>query len=158
MTRSDFGPDWYLIIIDDPRMLSGESIKDMLQLLLSVIEFKYAVLDYIDGSGKNGVVFSLQEKKDYILEIEKVLAYLFDIKQLDWGDFFLFKEYPKNWNNPKGEFYPYVISQTNTTVRAVDNQYFYVYTPCEEIVEIIKQNYEIESITFDSLENLAYPE
>ena len=80
-----------------------------------------------------------------------------DIRQFEWGDFFLFKDYPKNWNNSNDIPYPKVIIQTDTTIRAVDNQYIYIYTPFIEIIQIIKENCQIESEKTDSLENLDFP-
>ena len=40
----------------------------------------------------------------------------------------------------------------------MDDQYIYVYTPYQEIVSLIKENYKIESINTDFLEHLEYPE
>ncbi|CDR34678.1 hypothetical protein [Criblamydia sequanensis] len=54
--------------------------------------------------------------------------------------------------------YPYVISQSNTTLRAVDNQYFYVYTPYNQLVDALKANYTIEEIRKGTLDQLDYPE
>ena len=69
--------------------------------------------------------------------------------------FFYSKEFPKSWDD-SGNITD-LINQTDTTIRAVDNGYMYVYTPHESIVEIIKKNYEIEEIKTDFLENLDYP-
>ena len=149
---------WTLIVIEDPKFLPGKSIFDIINLLLKVINFKFVILDYIFGIANDGLILSLQKNENKILKLEDVLLELPKILQFDWGDFLFFKEYPKNWSNPKGEPYPYIISQTNTTIRAIDDQYIYVYTPYEKIVNLIKKNYEIESINTDYLENLDYPD
>jgi hypothetical protein len=151
--------NWSLIIIDDPKFLTGESFFCLFQNLLKKIDFNYVIFDSIDGSGKYGLIESLKEKENTIIKMDEFLKIFLDIKQLDWGDFFLFKDYPKDWVNPKNAPYPYVIAQSNTTVRGVDNQYFYIYTPYQEIIDLIKNNYNtVETIKNDNLEYLEYPE
>ncbi len=151
-------PVWTLITIVDPEGLPGKNIFKAINVLLKVIKFKFVILDYISGGGKSGIIYSLQKKQNQIINIHDFLDMLKNVDQFDWGDFFLFEEYPKNWDNPKGELYPYVIAQTDTTVRAVDDGYIYIYTPYKSLVNIIKENYEIESVKVDELENLDYPE
>jgi hypothetical protein len=149
---------WNLITIDDPAFLSGKSICEIMQLLLQTTKFKFVILNDIEGSGKDWLISTLQKTKNAIVSMEDFLKILYDIKQFDWGDFFLFKEYPQNWKNTNEEiYYPNLINQTDTTIRAVDNQYIYIYTPDKEIFNVIKENYRIESIKTDFLENLDYP-
>src|ERR1700722_16390709 len=131
--------NWYLVTIDDaPKFLPGKSFIDILQLLSSICKFNFIITDCIDGSGKDWIISNLQDKNNTVFKFDEILQLLCDIKQLDWGDFFLFKEYPQNWTNSKEELYPFVVSQSDTTIRAVDNQYIYIYTPYPEIVEILK--------------------
>ena len=94
------------------------------------------------------------------MKLEDFLEIVLFVKQFDWGDFFLFRDYPNNWINDPQMLYPEVIAQTDTTIRAVDDTYIYVYTheKNRKILNIIKDNYEIESIKTDVLENLDYPE
>lgn len=151
--------NWYLVIIDDaPKFLPGKSFIDIIQLLSTAGGFNFVITDYIDGSGKDWVIQNLQDKTNTIFKIDEILKILYDVKQLDWGDFFLFKNYPQNWTNPKEEFYPFVISQSDTTVRAVDDQYLYIYTPSLEIVELLKNTYAIDEIKTGPLDTLDYPE
>ncbi|MBS0272764.1 MAG: hypothetical protein JSR85_09030 [Proteobacteria bacterium] len=149
---------WTLITIEDPEFLPGKNIVNIIQLISKVVCFKFVILDYIYGAANNGLIPFLQEKRNKILKIEDVFQEISKVIQFDWGDFFLFKEYPEQWNNSKGEQYSYVIAQTDTTIRAVDDQYIYVYTPYEEILNLIKKNYKIESVKIDMLQNLDYPE
>jgi len=79
------------------------------------------------------------------------------VNQLDWGDFFLFKQYPKDWDNPEVRPYPFVITQAEVTVRVVDNQYFYIYTTLQTLVDMIKSEYTIESVKTAPLEKLDFP-
>ena len=151
--------NWYLVTIDDaPRFLPGKSFIDILQLLSSICKFNFIITDCIDGSGKDWIISNLQDKNNTVFKFDEILQLLCDIKQLDWGDFFLFKEYPQNWTNSKEELYPFVVSQSDTTIRAVDNQYIYIYTPYPEIVEILKNTYVVEEIKIGPLNTLDYPD
>lgn len=145
---------WHLLIIDDQNFLPGKSIYDVLQLLANVIKFNFVILNDINGAN----ISSLIEKENTVTSLEEILNAICEVKQFDWGDFFLFKDYPINWQTFGNiNDYPKLIAQTDTTVRAVDDQYIYVYTPYQEIVEVLKENYVIESIKKDLLNNLDYP-
>lgn len=97
----------------------------------------------------------LEQNKNQILNIKDTLSVINKIQQFDWADFFLFKNYPTNWNDD-GEEYPYVISQTDTTIRAIDDQYIDIYTYNIEIVRLIKKNYILHHITTGSLIDFTY--
>ena len=159
MTENLIAKKWLLITVEDPKFLKGSSIYEMMKLILNHFDFKFVVLNDVEGSpikGKNWSLLPL--KKNNLLESQEFLNLLHDdIKQLDWGDFFLFKEYPINWNNSNRPPYPYLIAQSDTTVKCVDNQYFYTYTSYEEMIELIKKNYKIESIKTAPLNELDYP-
>lgn len=151
--------NWYLVIVDDaPKFLPGKSFINILQLLSPIGKFSFVITDCIEGSGKDWVISNLQHKKNTVFKFDEILQLLCDIKQLDWGDFFLFKECPKNWTNSKGVLYPFVVKQSDTTIRAVDSQYLYIYTPYIEIVEVLKNTYNVEEIKTGSLETLDYPD
>ena len=148
----DNKPYWTLIEIEDPAFLPGKSFSDILLFLLEIVNFKFVILDDIEGSGKKYLLALLQEKEDTVMDIKYFLKILDDVEHFEWGDFFLFKEYPNQWNNPKGELYPYVIAQTDTTVRAIDSTHIFIYTPYQEVVKVIKKNYLVESIKTTILE------
>ena len=152
--KFNFKTKWYLITIEDPAALPGNSILKVINHIKLVINFKYVILDRIDGA----FISSLIEYENIPIKINTLSNLLPEVVQFDWGDFFLFKKYPSNWNNFKNERYPFVISQSDTTVRAIDDTYIYIYTPFNEIVKIIEDNYEIESIKNGLLQDLDYPE
>lgn len=144
---------WTLLTIDDPACLPGKSIQKVIQHVLKVIKFKFVVIDDINGAG----ISLLVKNENSIMPIEKLLEELPNVKQFDWGDFFLFKENPGQWQDLKNESYSHVISQSDTTIRAIDDQYIYIYTPYEEVVAAVQKSYKIESIKKDFLENLDCP-
>ena len=149
---------WYLITIDDaPKYLPGKSIFDIIQLILKVIKFKYVILDDINGVAEAAVY--LQNKEGIAILLKDFLEIVGSVKQFEWGDFLLFIERPHDWEEVPNYLYPHShLEISDTTVRAVDNQYIYVYTPYQEIVDLIKENYDIESIKTDILQNLDYPD
>jgi len=145
---------WCLITIEDPNFLPGKSIQEVVKLFLDKIEFKFATFDYIDGA----LTGELEEKESTILTVTDLMEKLLHVEQFVWGNFFLFKESPETWVAQKYIDYPLVIAQTDTTIRAVDGQYIYIYTPYQELVDLLKTNYVIESITEGPLNTLQYPE
>lgn len=146
---------WYLITIDDdPNFLPGKSVFDLIQLFLKQIPFKYVILNDIVGAAEQAEY--LREKEGEVLEIKELLENICEVIQFEWGDFFLFKESPDDWTD-ENMFYPNLIKQTDTTIRTVDGEYLYIYTPYEEILKIIKENYTIESVKQGPLETLDYP-
>ena len=112
------------------------------------------MLNDITGAG----ISALIEKENTIIELPDLLTMLPDVVQFDWGDFFLFKDYPHNFKgHEKILDYPPSIVKTDSTIRAIDDTYIYTYTPYHEVVNKLKQNYEIDFIKEDSLENLDFP-
>lgn len=148
---------WYLLTLKDPNYLPGKNIFKIIELLLKVVDFKFAITNALEGTG-NENYDSLKEKENSIIEINDLLQLICDINQFVWGDFFLFTKYPKSWNNPAGKDYPYVIRQADMTIRAIDNLYIDIYTQNKNIVDLISNNFEVERIKNDSLDNLDYPE
>lgn len=149
--------NWYLVIIDDPEFLRGQSIFEILKFLSNIDKFKFTILYDIFGFAQNGLMINLQEKENTVISLQEFLNVVCKVRQFEWGDFFLFKRKPIGWDNPDDRFYPNLVAQTDTTVRAVDNQYIYIYTPSNEIVDRIKEKYKIESITYNILTELDYP-
>lgn len=99
----------------------------------------------------------LEQNQNGILDIKKILCVIDKIQQFDWGDFFLFKDYPTNWEDDATQ-YPDAISQTDITIRAIDDQYIDVYTPNAEIVGLIKKNYILHNIKTGLLTDFIYPD
>lgn len=145
---------WKLITIDDPLFLPGKSIYDVIKLILKKVDLKFVVISEVYGCG----ISSLLEVEYEIIKIDQLLKVICEVKQFDWCDFYLFLQYPKDWFQPTGiTDYPFLIQQTYLTIRAVDDQYIYIYTTSEEIARLINKSYLIESLKTDQLENLEFP-
>lgn len=148
---------WYLITIDDPFYLSKTSVKNLLNFILEFVCFNYVVVDDIQGSGEDWVISNMQKKQGSIFNKNEFFKFIDALKQLDWGDFFLYKEYPANLSTNKKGDYPYLISQTDTTLRLVDSQYFYIYTQSNVLINELRKKYKIESVVHNFLTHLDYP-
>jgi hypothetical protein len=150
---------WTLITIDDaPKFLSGKTIWDFLNLIKQKTSLQFIVLDALEGVGRNGLIAELQKKSNLVIDIDDFMKILPEIKTFEWCDLFVFKKFPENWTNSGKEPYPSVIVQSDMTIRAVDNQYLYIYTPSKQLVDLISENYHIESIKNAPLNELDYPE
>lgn len=149
---------WTLITIDDPNFLNNQIFIKIFNLLTKLESYKFAILDDIYAIGDDNLFGILRGYDSQIMRLKDLLYILDDIKNFEWGDFFLFKSYPENWKSCDDEInYPFLIAQSDTTVRAVDNQYVYIYTQSNQIVESLKKEFQIESLKNDVLENFEYP-
>ncbi len=150
-TKNKF--QWTLIIIVDPECLPGRSIFNVIVALQKVAKYRFIMIDDIVGAK----ISALLEKQNMVLKLEDLLMTIYDVVQFDWGNFFLFKEYPDILVNSESMKNPEIIVQTDSTVRAVDDGYIYIYTHNQEVIDVIKNSYKIESMKTDWLENLEYP-
>lgn len=150
--------NWYQIILIDKEALPGSSIKLIIDCMLKVTLFKYIIIDQIDGAGDDWIIPKLHEKQNSLEDLNSFLPLLPKVVQLDWGDFFLFHEKMTDWRGFEKVSYSFLISQTDTTIRAIDHSFIYIYTPYSAIIDILKKNFEYEDIKYGSLENLDYPD
>lgn len=145
---------WNMIIIEDPEGLPGKTLNNVLDLIQSIVCFKYVILNDINGA----FVAPLVKQEGKIIEFQKISKIIKEVKQFDWGDFFLFKKYPDHWEKITKYFeYPEYILKSDTTVRAIDDTYVYIYTPYNEVVGLLQNHFIIETTKTDLLENLEYP-
>jgi hypothetical protein len=148
---------WTLAILDDPDELTGRSVVEVIALMQRAAGFRYVIVDGLEGAGVPGVIADLNERIDEPMKIEELVKIFKGVRSVEWGDFFLFKEYPNGWEDDGEEPYESVIARTDTTVRAVDGRYLYVYTFLPEIEQAVSKNYTLESRTCDCLEDLPHP-
>jgi hypothetical protein len=155
--KQDCKQKWSLMIIDDPALLTGQTIFSILNLLAGHAHFKYVIINDVEGAAQKGLIPSLRNLSNQALMLNDFLQVVCEVQQFDWADFFLFRDFPLKWENNGNYLYPELIGQSDTTVRAVDDQYLYVYTPLQTIVDSVRAKYQVESVTVDLLENLEFP-
>lgn len=149
---------WYQVIIPDEAALPGTSILELLKCIMKVEHFEFVILDEIVGAGKNWLMRILKNHQQNVMRVKDLMFTLPDVQQFEWGDFFLFKEYPELWDEPEKTKYPYLINQTDTTISADDYFYMVVYTPHDSVINNInKKKYEIRAVKNNFLKNLDYP-
>lgn len=148
---------WSLVVVVDPEFLPGKSIYDMIMVISKAVSFQFIVLGDIEGICKNWEIYNLKKKENEIQELSHIFKCMLKVLQFDWGNFYLFQDKPEHWKY-EGLMPEELMIQSDTTVRAVDDTYIYVYTPYESIVNAIQESYVVESIKCDDLEKLDYPE
>jgi hypothetical protein len=149
---------WHHFTITDSSFGAGATVRSMLMHLQSVVPLRYIVLDDIIGHGVPGLILSFQEMEGETLSLGEEFFGSLTNAGFEWANFCLFKEAPKGFNCGRGISYPNLIKQTDTTVRVIDNNYLYVYTPYLEVADLIRKNYVIESYQYASLDKYVYPE
>lgn len=150
--------EWTLLILKPNDGASGSAILKIILTLIKIIPYQFVILDYIFGATRDDLIAKLQELENQPLYLNDLLKVLDQVIQFDWADFFLFEEKPVNWSGEQDILYPPLVSETDTTIRAIDGTYVYVYTQYGAIIDAIKKKYKVESITSDLLENLSFPE
>ncbi|MGK5595738.1 MAG: hypothetical protein ACSNEK_10340 [Parachlamydiaceae bacterium] len=151
---------WHLITMYPQGGSTGDNLLKIITLIKQSMAFKFVILGDINGAPKKQgetIVFQLHKRENEVLPLEKVLQVLPEVGRFDWGDFYLFEKEPLEWIRDHQLTYPEIISQSDTTVRAIDDTYIYVYTPHESIVQVLQACQGLESITTDKLENLSFP-
>lgn len=148
---------WNLVVIPTSDALSGKGMHDLINVIMEVTNFKYVVLDDMEGMAKENLMRILRNQQYTPMRLKDLLLMLQDVECFEWGGFYLFEEYPESFDVADHIFDPYLVKQSDSTIRAMDGNYAYIYTPYDSVVEIIKKNYIIEDVITDFLENLDYP-
>lgn len=153
----DITSKWYLIVINDPNFLRSDSLISVVESLKTIMPFNYVILNDVQGTGASGMIEGLQKLENEPIEIDKILKWFLEVKSFEWCDLFLFCKAPQTWDNPNDYEYPNLIQQTDTTVRCVDGQYIYIYTPHDIVLDAVKDKFTVESVSHDILNKLDYP-
>ncbi len=151
---------WHLVILKPEGGSTGGAVLKVMQLVLSIMKFKFVIMDDIVGLTKDDLITRMQKQQHTPIYLKDLLEILDQVILFDWADFFLFEEPPSQWRGEEDILYPPLVAETDTIIRAVDNTYIYVYTPYQTIVDKLVHdvNVDIESIVTDNLENLSFPE
>lgn len=148
---------WNQVVIPTSDVLTGKGMLDLINITLQAKKFKYIIIVQMEAQGEVYLMRILRNLQYTPIRIKDFASTLQDIECFEWGSFYLFEDYPDKWDDPDHSFYPYVVEQTDSTIRAVDGSYAILYTPYDSVVEIIKKNYAVSEIKTDHLENLEYP-
>lgn len=154
MKKSDI--QWYEVVIPDDSALSGKSMSALLELVRNMLGIRFVVVDGISGAN----IVELQDNYAGMLcDIRGVIDSLKNVVQLDWCDFFLFES--DGVLPGQDQAYDEIIEKTTATVRAVDDEYIYVYTKSENLVGDLCARYsgkEGFEKNVGLLEEFQYPE
>lgn len=154
---------WHLIVLEDPpEYLNGFSTTKLLKLLEDNFNYKYIILHEFEGAGKPGVFKETRKKIESftVFTFAEVYEILKDVQQFDWVDFFLFFDFPKDWEYAVDFSYYPLLSQSDGLVRGVDNRYLYIYTPNKNVIDLVQKEYPPSAIIekeTNELQNLTVP-
>lgn|GEM_PF-6083990 len=157
----DLPQKWYQIVIDGSLPHWGDGIWEIIEKISKKICAKFGVMEYLEGHPKKGKVNSflaLEEMQWEPVDVVDLLRYMESVGDLDWGDFYLFHQKPWKWEWEPQEDFATLVGHSDTTIRVIDGNLFYIHTPYKEVVEMIKEAYgSVESIKFSELEFHTYP-
>lgn len=152
---------WFQIVIDDSLNEWGEGVWEILERISKKICAKFGVIEHLEGQPKKGRIrgyLELEEMQWEPVEVGELLRMVESIGDLDWGDFYLFQKEPSRWEWDLSEGFSRLVGASDTTIRVVDGNLFYIHTPSKEVMEMIKESYgSVESIKFSELDFHTYP-
>lgn len=154
---------WYEIVIDDEQFISGESLIKLFQISQTTNDLKYIFCAGLDGAPKEEKYTFYKELLDLeyeMVNIEDIIKLLQSVKNLDWGDFYFFKNNSPTWEWSNEKNYPKLIKNSNLTIRVIDTNYYYIHTNSVDLRNEILKNYFwlIETVCLEKLENHLYPD
>ena len=147
---------WMQIEIQDPDGLSGRSLVRLLRSLSILLPVHAIAVRDVEGSGE-GINKFIRSGDVLCFELDDFIQTASRMVQFDWGDFFLLKTADECHGVNDTTAYAAVLPRALATVRAVDSEYFYVYTTNAAAGTALMQEYQrAKSITTD-LEALTFP-
>ncbi len=144
--------NWHLISLIPKDGLNGNSFINVLKILEKNFEYKYITLwEFMACVSKNGFINEIHQIHQKITDVvvfsfEEIYKILDEVEHFEWVDFFLYKDFPRDWHLPDDWYYQPLMKKSDCFVRGVDDQYIYIYTPLEEVVKLIKASYPIEEL------------
>lgn len=147
---------WTLISLEDFVAVPGTSIKNVLHSFLDILEIHYVLIDNIEGAGSYEMI---HDREFPFLPITKFLEYLPLVSQFNWADFYFFQHQLSDIDGILSLDPMEIIMRSDTTIRAVDQTYIYVYTPFTEVADRVKNcGLKIDMIKENDILSLDYPE
>ena len=147
VSRTD---DWYQIVIRDESLLSGTSVRLFLELLITALRVEYVLAADMVGSFSG-----LQHLSGKPLRAREFLQRAGEATQYDWAFFFLFRSMPDPLAD--GIDYRTVIAIADATVRLVDDEFFYVYSKDQQVLNCTRQHFQVEECGLHPLKALDVP-
>jgi hypothetical protein len=146
--------NWVQIVIEDPP-LSGESLVRLLQIVLGSSKITTVVVCNVEGAG----IDSLRQEYDQVphMSIDRFVESASSAKQFDWGDFYLCDSEENALaiacdEKPHGN-----LTKAAGLIRAVDDTYFYIYTPSDALRFLIGPPLSIQEVKISGFDDLDFP-
>jgi len=142
--------EWTQIIIADPEGLSGQSVKQFMNMIISEGQFRWVATRDLVGafSGLRDLGQRSLSSKEFIGRVAHAVQY-------DWAFFFLFYDEPAlNYLLKEDRD---LIACSDLTVRLCDDTYFYVYLRDQKIISSLARTFPGADFQKCSLEVLSIP-
>jgi hypothetical protein len=117
----DSAAKWLQWSAPDTAYLSGKSVFEFLQPLLTIAAPEFVIVDVLAGA-----VFGLRGVDRLGLATKDFMSKVSDADQYDWAFFYFFKE--RLEEDCQDESDRCLIGKSDFTVRLADSSYFYVYS------------------------------
>lgn len=146
--------DWTQIVIRDPQALPGKSIYDLIDIISRAKKISHVIVYNLEGAG---TILLPKDLNTPVLSLDEFMKRVSLVTQFDWGDFFLFNHDP-SCESYSDKGFEEIIPCTETTVKAVDDTYLYVYTSKPEIISAIQDKYSFKSMQTGDKSEVSYIE
>jgi hypothetical protein len=140
----------YEIIVTPDGGSTGQNLIAVIESLNLLERFPHAaVLDVECNENRTWA-----ELPPFYTTTQEVLKYANSVGQFDWASFFFF---PSDSAHATIECqFDTLFAKANLTVRAVDDTYFYVYSPLSEDVSLLSQVFSVHS-SRKSIDAIVHP-
>jgi len=146
---------WHQIEITDPTALSGPSLSRLIGLLVRELPVKHIVVNRAEGSAPRFAdLFSDMMELDPADLVDRASQ----VTQFDWGDFFLIEGSDALATCGPNSGYREILPRTLAAVRAVDDTYFYVYTPDSKAAAAVRRTYPDAKHSMRVMDALEFPD
>ncbi len=146
----------YLYIIQDPTFLEGKTFQKLTEILNDIFQFKCAFIDAdLEGIGNDKLC--LEDYTNEFVSIKDCLIFLNKVKNLEWGNIFLFKSFPENIDFISEKNRRTRIALADVTIRAADSNYVLIYTKNKSLLTQFKDNFNNVEVESGKIADLWYP-
>jgi hypothetical protein len=126
---------WFQIIVKDPGGLSGLSVIEFISPIVRKMRLKFAIVTDLSGA-----IAELKDSEGQVLSCSDLMRRLVEVTQFDWAFLFMYKSRPSLEEAEISDARA-ALQKADITVRLADDEYFYIYTRDQEVVDDLMKSY-----------------
>lgn len=140
---------WYQVVISDPALLSGMSVRRFLEPLVNLLSLRYVLPKDLSGAIAELLTFSgtIMSTREFMQHVEHAAQY-------DWAFFHFYSARPIGKDDLDDIT---TIEHSDLTIRLVDGSHFFVYSKSPEVLQQLKCNYLLSECIFGELKDFVIP-